>query len=304
MAGYWPKEDSPVGPYGATKIAVRALDTVIQGPSNAGAGLVFGSAVDMVTRDIADPSAGAKFSAAAAGLWLNDAPAVASQIEGIAQQLTADDIASLLTTAEPDEARMTNLRKVVTTLTARRQGDLADIALLVLGKPAVPIAGQPDGALALWLDALDENLADTVDKLLASDLNDEQLTRVVQYILAHASALGLPFFLTALPALLEDQGHPNSVDWITSRFGDLSVLTPTRTEKSPLAMALIAVLPSLSGENLSRTAGLIGSLGGKGALEKRHDVLDRLDASQVQILSHQLPASTVLADRAKSAAAE
>jgi len=299
MIGHWPSEAPPVGAYGGTKIASRALDLVAQTPAAPGMGMVLSSAVDLISRAIADQSAAQKISQAAMALWPNSPSVVATLGSDIVGHLSDDDIVGILTSPQPTEEQAAALDRLIPAVVAADTGRSASIGGGLLVEPPLEIAGRPDGALAIWLDALGDELPDTLRQLLGDDLNDEQAERVAHYLFSVAQRVGLPFVLECLPKLLTSEKHPESTEWVTSNFHALSPLTPTRNEKSALATALIDCLPKLSGEALANTAGLVNSLGGRGALEKRTDILDALDLGQTQVVAAQIPASTILANRAK-----
>lgn len=193
----------------------------------------------------------------------------------------------------------------VSHLTGRQlEGVASQVVHSLLEEPPAEISGLGDGALVLWLDALGDGVAANLSGLLTSDLNDEQVTRLSQYAFDHAPQLGLPFILDVLPGLLTTSERPQTVESVTSNYAALLPLAPSRNEKSSLVAVLIECLPAMSGEQLARTAALVASLSGKGALEKRSDILVRLDSGQIEIVARQIPSSSALAQRVKEATAE
>jgi hypothetical protein len=297
MVTFWPSETPPASAYGANKIASRAFDVIVQSPTTTGMDAVFASAVDLVSRGLTtglEPKVGQ----AAVALWPNSFGAVAELSTHIATHLSDADLVNILTTPG-NSVEQVAAKRDLALVVARDAKRTSSIANGLLDVPPFEIGGQPDGALGLWLGGLGDSHNDTIEQLLNDKLNDEQAARVAGYIFGAATRVGLPFLLESLPVLLRPEAFPTAVEWITSHFEMLSELTAKRGDKSAMVAVLIDCLPRLSGEPLARTAEQIDALGGKGALEKRNDILDALDSRQVLVVAAQIPSSVTLAKRAE-----
>lgn len=297
MADNWPEENEQTGQYDPNAIALRAIQFIKENPALPGSGDVFKSVVNMVSRGIVGEDTRTGVSDAATIIWPHSPAFVVRCAEQIASFMSPGDVRKLLTGKQASDTEETEIRAIVGALSVH--GDeqrRLDITKEVLAAPPKQIADRPDGALTIWLLELGEKEDETLKALLDDQgLNEAQRERVLTYALARRQKLGLAFFVEIAPVVLSRPEDAKPLGVLISEVDNIVSLARNSDQKSSLAEALVPTLPSLPNDPLATVARAINQLNGKGILERNTEVLDKLDADQMAILSREIPGSSVIA---------
>ncbi|MCB0068374.1 MAG: hypothetical protein KDD77_14520, partial [Caldilineaceae bacterium] len=297
MVGFWPEEDEQTGQYGPTNIAQRSIQFIRENPAVEGTGHVLESVVDLVDSGLAESSVRPDVSNVVAVLWPHAPGFIVACLEKIAGYISPSDVKTLVLGNQPKEAKVGDLQAVLSAVAdANDEGRCTAIAKEILASAPKQIDDEPDGALSLWCSSLSSKETGVLKALIHDDgLNDDQRERVLRYAITHSDALGLEFFTESLPATLAKPEEPKSVSAIVAKMDDIARLASSRDQKNALVSSLIPSMPDLPREALSVIARVVHRAGGKGALERSSEILEKLDTDQLQIVSEEFPDSKILA---------
>lgn len=306
MVGAWPAESEPFGTYGATQVAERAAQFMEQNPALVGVGSVLDSVADLVSRGIAAASVAPQVAKVPAALWPHCPETIARNAESLGALMSPTDIGALLTGSHPEESVAEQLESIVAAVRATqdREKMLATTRKILATNP-VQVNELPDGALSVWMDALGEELPNVLQSLLGdADLNDAQRERLYRGAFVRKEALGMEFFLWALPTAIGDDGLPRLRSAAIESRADIAAMATSDESKSNLVDRIIPVLNKLGGDDLSAMLRLIRELGGKGALERSSDLVDSMDDVSLEIVVREIPDSRVFKRAAKARQSE
>ncbi|MFD2053666.1 P-loop NTPase fold protein [Mesorhizobium calcicola] len=301
MVGHWPKENDHTGAYEPGGIASRAIQFIRENPAVSGSGDVLKSIVDMEARGLLPESSRGDISGAAAILWRHSPSSVVTCIKDIGTFMMPADVKTLLTGKQPANQNTDDLQTIVDVLAeGADEQRLLSISREVLSVPAKQIGDHPDGALTLWLSSLLGKEKRTLKTLMEDEgLNEEQRERLLNFLLTERERVGLDFFIEIVPLVLARTSEAKPLTLMVNGIDNVLSLARTSDQRSSLVSALIPTLPDHSRETLIMVARSISRLGGKGLLERNTDVLDKMDAEQVKVLSNEFKESKVLAGYAR-----
>ena len=122
---------------------------------------------------------------------------------------------------------------------------------------------------------------------------------MLRYAIGRKEMLGISFFTDALPIILKRTEEPKTLVAAVAKIDDIAGMVRTVDQKYNLFGNLITALPALSNEPLVTITRLIRQLGGKGALERNSEVIEKLNDDQLAIVSQEMPDSNALANAAE-----
>jgi hypothetical protein len=169
------------------------------------------------------------------------------------------------------------------------------ITMAILASPPVAYEGEPDGSLWIWADALGDEFISTFRVTLAdTGLTDDQAQRLVAQILARKQSLGVPFFVSDLASLFAFIGRPKANALAFSQIDEIVAIVRNQDQRSVLASAFIALLPSCSVAQIRVLTTVVRDLGGTANLEKNASVQAELDNDQLAAVVEGFPESRLL----------
>ncbi|ESZ03715.1 hypothetical protein [Mesorhizobium sp. L48C026A00] len=301
MVGYWPEENDRTGAYEPGNLASRAIQFIRENPAVSGSGDVLRSIVDMEGRGLLPESSRGDISGAVAILWRHSPSSVVACIKDIGTFMTPGDVQKLLIGKQPADPNADGLQAIVDVLAegADEQRCLS-IGREILSVPAKQIDDRPDGALTFWLSSLGGKEVGVLRTLLEDQgLNEDQRERVLNFSLTERARVGLDFFIEIVPLVLAKATEAKPLALMVKGIDNVVSLARTSDQRSSLGSALIPTLPNLPKETLIVVARSINRLGGKGLLERNTDVLGKMDAEQLEMLSNEFKDSKLLTQYAR-----
>ena len=295
MIGHWPEKGDQIGQYSADNIVIRATEFVrsyVKDYSVA-TGSVFRSAVDLYARRLATGNIGSELATSAIALWPTDPQTVLDTVEQMRIEYSAATIASILTGPQPQEWRAQEFADIVAK--SASEEDWMEVSNLLLADQPTALNGMPDGALSVWLSALEGRVATGLHRLLAVEgLNDDQNDRLIHQALGRISELGFGFFSEVIAELLESAVGPKSSATLYGHLDDVVGLASNGDEKSLLSSKLIEILPLVPTDRIAKLSSTIKALGGKSLLERASETIDKLDESQLEFVIKEFGDSRLL----------
>jgi hypothetical protein len=285
MVDHWPEKNDQIGQYNADQIALRAAQFIRSHVTdyNVATGSVFRSSVDLYARRLATGNTGSELATSAIALWPTDPRTVLDTVEQMRTEYSAVTIVSILTGSQPQDWRAQEFADIVAK--SASDEDWMDVSNLLLAQQPTALNGMPDGALSVWLSALEGRAATGLRRLLAVDsLNDDQKDRLIHQALERMPELGFGFFSEEIAALLESVVGPKSSATLYGHLDKIVGLASNGDEKSLLSSKLIGILPSVSTDRIAKLSSTIKTLGGKALLEHASETINKLDEDQLEII--------------------
>ncbi len=298
MIAMWPAPDNQIGDYKPDDIVTRAGQFIREQPGNEGIGDVYVSVCYLAQRGLLNAASNQVIADVTSIVWRITPRRVSALSDFVATILTTSNVVEVLTGVQASELEDNDLSALLDAASGAFGKDKRhDTAKRVLDVPPVPLLKRPDGALEYWVSAVSRDDAGFLIELIADDdLNDEQKNRVL-VLIRDADLSDAP---VSIEALLKDTTRPKTRNAFIGRLAQIGETCRSDSAKSKLAEHMTACLPSLSGEDLYSVARQIGDLGGVSALERNAEILDQLDAEQIETVAKAFPASRRLHDAAKA----
>ena len=165
-------------------------------------------------------------------------------------------------------------------------------AQAILDAQPVALAEEPDGALTSWFAAMSKNKhAVAASLFLQTNLNDHQRLRVARLL---QPGFWVPENVEILATMLADASNPTTQTHLLSSLPAIVIASENGTNRTSLATSLIGTLPSLSAVQIQTVAKEIHNLGGRSMLEGNRNILQELDADQLDALLDVFPASRIV----------
>ncbi|QND47697.1 hypothetical protein HB780_18665 [Rhizobium lusitanum] len=288
IKGKWPRPGTEVGTYDGDHLSARATQFVRTQPTVSGIGEVFESQVEMVDKGIAPETSRPAIAALVPLIWSSAPDSVIACLGSIVSAIEPSDVAAALAGGKPEAEAVKQIAKSIASNADgnRRQA----ITTAILASPPVAYEGEPDGSLWIWADALGEEFISTFRVVLAdTGLTDDQAQRLVAQILARKQSLGVQFFVSDLASLFAFTGRPKANALAFSQIDEIVAIVRNQDQRSALASAFIALLPSCSVAQIRVLAPVVRDLGGTANLEKNGSVQAELDDDQLAAIVEGFP---------------
>ncbi|MGO6879501.1 P-loop NTPase fold protein [Rhizobium ruizarguesonis] len=293
IKGKWPRPGTEVGMYDGDYLSARATQFIQSQPAATGIGDVFESLVEMVDKGIAPETTRPAIAALVPAIWGWAPNSVIAGLGSVAAKIEPSGVASALAGGKPEAQAVKQIVRVIVFNADRDRRNAITVA--ILSSQPVPYEGEPDGSLSIWADALGEEFAATFRDVLAeTHLTDDQAQRLVAQILARKQSLGVQFFVSELASLFAFAGRSKANAVAFSQIDEIAALARSQGQRSVLASAFIAILPSCSVAQIRMLAPVVRNLGGTTNLEKNASVLAELDDEQFNAVVEGFPESKPL----------
>lgn len=295
MIGHWPERNDQIGQYNTDQIVSRGAQFVRSHVAdyNVATGSVFRSTVDLYARKLATANTGPELAASAIALWPTDPQAILDTVEQLRTEYSAATIVSILTGSQPQDGRAQEFADIVAK--SASDDDWMEVSNLLLAQQPNALNGMPDGALSVWLSALEGRAAKGLRRLLAVDTrNDDQKDRLIHQALQRMPELGFEFFSEEIAALIVNTAGPKSSATLYGHLDQIVGLASNGDERSLLSSKLIGILPLVPTDRIAKLSSIIKALGGKSRLERASETIDKLDESQLELVIKEFSDSKLL----------
>ncbi|MGO8653093.1 P-loop NTPase fold protein [Rhizobium ruizarguesonis] len=293
IRGEWPRPGTEVGTYDGDYLSARATQFIQNQPATDGVGHVFESLVEMVDKGIAPETSRPAIAALVPQIWSWAPDSVISSLGSIVGTIEPTHVASAFAGSKPEAQAVKQIAQVIAS-NANSDRRIA-ITTAILVSPPAAYEGEPDGSLWIWAEALGEGFAATFrDVLTNTGITDDQAQRLVAQVLARKQSLGVQFFVADLASLLVFAGRTKANSLAFSQIEEIAALARNQGQRSAMANAFVAVLPSCSVAQIKTVAPVLRDLGGTANLEKNASMLAELDDDQLAAIVEGFPDSKPL----------
>ena len=290
IAGKWPKVDENVGDFQPDAIVNRACQFIDEHSGTMGIADVFASLSQLVSRETATTEMRTRLAQVIPAAWKSEPTKLVAISQFIADIIQPASMSELLTDEQSETLTKETLEKLIKDVVAIYDIEQRDSTTkAVLSVPPVSLFERPDGALAIWLEAILPSDESTVARLLPDqELTDGQKLRIVSLASDHNLATTAA---EAMAMVISDDANAKSRSSLLARLHDVVSSCESQSQRSRLAQKLIATLPTARGDDLHSIARSISELGGIGALERSSEVLSNLSDDQIDVLQGVFPSS-------------
>ena len=295
IAGHWPRTDGQIGDYTPDAIVERACQFIEEHPDSPDMADVLGSLIDLSQRRVASEAIDNRIASVMPIVWRVAHHELTANAQYVSKALEPSQAAEILNGDQPPDLSQEDLAALLEPIINTYDDDACfDVLEAILEQQPRPLFDTPDGALGEWLAATGDMSDGIVARALGDDsLNDEQHRRVAAKL---TDAFWVSGDMHSVETVLRRADAPDTRASVLERLQDISNQSLSAGKKAKLSSRLIASLPSLSGDELATVGHVVLKLGGTGALEHAHSVLDELDNDQRHTLRTVLPGSKFLAD--------
>ena len=288
--GHWPETNDDIGDYQPNEIATRGCQFIRENATNAGVDAVFSSLMEFYEKELITLDAYSTISKIIPTVWRTAPDALLAHDASAALMVTTNATVDLAIGAQPSGVDDAAFPLLLKTISDNHDGEFhVKTAQAILNAQPVPLADNPDGALAAWLSAMGNSAHVVATTLFAGEeLNDEQLVRL-------ATLLPQSFWISEnmmlLGSVLTNASTPKMQAYILSNLSEISRIPKSGSARTPLTNCLIDSLPNLSAAHIQTVAKAINTLQGRSALERGKELLQSLDVDQLDALLQVFPAS-------------
>ena len=288
--GHWPETNEDIGNYQPNEIVARACQFIRENATNAGIDAVFRSLMELYQKELVNLDAYSTISGIIPTVWRTAPDALLAHGASAALMVTTNATVDLAIGAQPSGVDDAAFPTLLETISDKHDGEFhVSTAQGILNAQPVPLAEDPDGALAAWLSAMGKSAQVVATTLFAGEeLNDDQLLRL-------ATRLPQSFWISEnvilLGSMLANASTPKIRAYILSNLSEISRIAESGSARTALTTCLIHTLPHLSAAHIQTVAKTINTLQGRSTLERAQEVLQSLDVEQLDALLQVFPAS-------------
>ena len=290
FAGHWPTTGARIGDYSPDALAEGACQFIEQHRNRADLGDVLASLTSLSEAGVTSDTTDSRIASVMPIIWRVDHRRLTEDARYVTKALQPSHTADILNGDQPSDVSQEDMAAFLQQVAARYDAEACfDVFKAILGQQPSTLFDTPDGAVSQWLAAVGDRSDDIARSALNDDsFNDEQHRRVAAKL---TDAFWVSGDMQPLEAVLRRAGARKTRASLLDRLDDIAGQSLSIGKKADLSSRLIASLPSLSGDELVVVAQLVRKLGGQGALEDSHNVLNALDDDQKRTLQTVFPDS-------------